>query len=78
MEIVRDDDASPRDVVTLINLGETLGKIPIVTKSPVGRRMLSSTILEALKLVDEGTLIAFSRKYNSFDCLISACSIYRS
>jgi 3-hydroxyacyl-CoA dehydrogenase len=57
MEIVRYDGAPPEDVLTLMKLGERLGKIPIVTKSPVGRRMLSSTILEALKLIDEGASI---------------------
>lgn len=56
MEIVRGSSASVEDVVTLMKFGEKLGKIPIVTKSPVGRKMFSCTIMEAFKLIDEGKL----------------------
>jgi len=58
VEIIRARDTAPEVSATLIKLTKSLGKVPVVVQGPVGSRMFTAYLREALFLLEEGALPA--------------------
>ncbi|HEU5076282.1 MAG TPA: enoyl-CoA hydratase-related protein [Polyangiaceae bacterium] len=56
VENVRARDTAPEVSATAMKLVKTLGKIPVLVRGPVGSRMFTEYLREALLLLEEGAL----------------------
>lgn len=56
IENVRARDTAPEVSAAAMQLGKMLGKIPVLVRGPVGSRMFSEYLREALFLLEEGAL----------------------
>ena len=58
VENIRARDTAPEVLATLMKLTKSLGKFPVVVRGPVGSRMFTEYLHEALFLLEEGALPA--------------------